>query len=102
MNDAASKRPNVVLITADELRWDCYAGGQDTWLHTPNINRLAAEGVTLPNCYSNSRVCMPTRYTWLTGLYASQTERGPRNGYDFPTNLPTFVADPGEPGHSRL
>jgi arylsulfatase A-like enzyme len=75
--DSMQPTPNILLITDDEHRWECLAGGDRAWCATPTIDRLRAEGTTVHNLYSSSPVCMPTRHTWLTGLCASQTERGP-------------------------
>lgn len=92
MSEANSgKRPNIIFLTNDEHRWDFFAGGQVQGLRTPAFDRLKAEGVTLTNAISNCPVCMPTRFTWLTGLYASQSAAGPRNGKDWPKGHPTVA-----------
>ncbi len=62
-------RPNIVLILADDLGYGdiaCY-GCEDT--RTPNIDRLAAEGVRFTSFYSNGPECSPTRTALLTGRY---------------------------------
>jgi len=64
-----SPRPNIVLILADDLGYGdiaCY-GCEDT--RTPNIDRLAAEGVRFTSFYSNGPECSPTRTALLTGRY---------------------------------
>jgi arylsulfatase A-like enzyme len=66
------RRPNVVFILADnEGAWQlgCY-GNPD--IKTPNIDRLAAEGVRFTRSLSSNPVCSPTRATYLTGLIPSQ------------------------------
>src|SRR5438270_898284 len=66
----AARRPNVVLILADDLgigELGCY--GQ-TKIKTPNIDRLAAGGMRLTQAYSPSPVCAPSRCCILTGEYA--------------------------------
>lgn len=64
---------NILLIIADDLGKDqigIYAGGEDDGRPaTPNIDRLAAEGVRFENAYSNP-ACSPTRATILTGRYS--------------------------------
>jgi arylsulfatase A-like enzyme len=63
---------NVVLILTDNQgAWTlgCY-GNPD--IQTPNIDRLAREGMLFENCYSSNAVCSPTRATLLTGLLPSQ------------------------------
>jgi arylsulfatase A-like enzyme len=69
---AADRRPNIVLILTDnQAAWTlgCY-GNPD--IHTPNIDRLAREGVLFERCFSSNAVCSPTRATLLTGLIPSQ------------------------------
>ena len=68
----AAKRPNVVFILTDNHgAWTlgCY-GNQD--IRTPNIDRLAAEGMRFTRAMSSNPVCSPTRATYLTGLIPSQ------------------------------
>lgn len=84
-------KPNIILLTDDEHRWDFYTGGLIENLRTPAIDRLKRDGVTMTNAVSNCPVCMPTRFTWLTGLYASQSAAGPRNAKDWPRTHPTVA-----------
>ncbi len=69
----AQDRPNVIFILADDLGYgdlSCY--GQKK-LNTPNIDRLAAEGLRFTNHYSGSPVCAPSRSTLMTGLHSGHT-----------------------------
>lgn len=71
-NEATSARPNVVLIVTDNQgAWTlgCY-GNPD--IKTPNLDRMAAEGVRFNRAFSNNPVCSPTRATLLSGLMPSQ------------------------------
>jgi len=64
------RQPNVVLIYADDLGYgdvSCYGATRVT---TPNIDRLANEGVRFTNAHSASATCTPSRYAMLTGEYA--------------------------------
>lgn len=66
---STSKRPNIILIMADDLGYGdlgCY--GND-WINTPNIDALAAEGMRFTDYHSNCPVCSPTRTALLTGRY---------------------------------
>lgn len=67
-----AQRPNLVLILADDLGWadlSCY--GND--LHqTPNLDRLARQGVRFTDAYAASPVCTPTRAAILTGLHPAR------------------------------
>ncbi len=74
---AEPARPNIVLIVLDDLGFSdlgCYGGE----IQTPNIDRLAAEGVRFTR-FTNAARCCPTRASLLTGLYAHQVGLG-RNG----------------------
>jgi N-acetylgalactosamine-6-sulfatase len=66
---ASVRKPNIVLIVADDLGYGdvgCY-GCQD--IRTPNIDRIAAEGVRFTTFYANAPECTPTRTALLTGRY---------------------------------
>jgi arylsulfatase A-like enzyme len=70
---ASARRPNIVLILADDLgRGHVGVYGQKQ-IHTPQIDRLAAEGIKFNNCYSGSNVCAPSRSTLMTGLDTGHT-----------------------------
>ncbi|MCT4644234.1 MAG: sulfatase [Carboxylicivirga sp.] len=67
------KKPNFVIIMADDLGYadlGCYGS---TTINTPNIDRLAAEGIRLTDFHSNGSVCSPTRAAMLTGKYQQRT-----------------------------
>ncbi len=66
---SAERKPNVVLILADDLGWsDTTLFGTTTFYKTPNIERLAARGMTFSRAYSASPLCSPTRASVMTGL----------------------------------
>ena len=65
--DAGVKTPNIVLIMADDLGWkDLHCYGNDR-LDTPNIDRLARQGLLFTDAYSAAAVCTPTRAALMTG-----------------------------------
>ena len=66
----AADRPNIVLIYADDLGYgdtSCY-GAKD--VHTPNIDRLANEGLRFTDAHAAAATCTPSRYAMITGEYA--------------------------------
>ncbi|MBM3808480.1 MAG: arylsulfatase [Acidimicrobiia bacterium] len=66
---AQARRPNIIFIMADDLGWGelgCY--GQKK-IRTPNIDRIAAEGIRFTDAYSGSPVCAPSRCVLLTGYH---------------------------------
>jgi len=67
---APSKRsPNIILILADDLGYNEVGAYGQKKIRTPNIDRLAQEGVRLTDHYSGSPVCAPSRAVLLTGLH---------------------------------
>ncbi|MBN1124841.1 MAG: arylsulfatase [Sedimentisphaerales bacterium] len=64
-----TRKPNVVIIYADDLGYGdvgCYGA---TEVKTPNIDRLASQGLRFTNAHSSSATCTPSRYAMLTGEY---------------------------------
>ncbi len=61
-------RPNVVLFLIDDLGWMDLACQGNARLHTPNIDRLASQGMRFTDAYAAAPVCSPTRAAVLTGL----------------------------------
>ena len=69
----AARRPNILFILADDLGWTdlgCYGS---SFYETPNLDRLAAEGMRFTHAYAASPVCSPTRASILTGRYPQRT-----------------------------
>lgn len=67
-----TKKPNILLIYADQMRYDCagFSGNPD--VKTPNIDRLANEGVCFDEAFTSYPLCTPFRGSLLTGKYAHQ------------------------------
>lgn len=64
-----NSRPNIIWIMADDLSWgDLGCFGSEKIL-TPNIDRLATEGIRFDACYSGSTVCAPSRSSLMQGLH---------------------------------
>jgi len=69
----APSRPNLVLIMADDLGWaDLGVYGQKV-VPTPNLDRLATEGIRFTNAYAGCSLCAPSRSVLMTGLHMGHT-----------------------------
>jgi N-acetylglucosamine-6-sulfatase len=94
------KRPNIVFIFSDDHRWDALGAAGNKAVHTPNLDRLAAEGIYFRQGTVHVPQCSPSRATLLTGLaphqhgyYSNQHQRPDatkREGFGFPT-LPLLL-----------
>ena len=74
-SDSTPQKPNIVVILADDLGYgdvQCYNKDRGK-IPTPNIDRLATQGMRFTDGHSSSGVCSPSRYTLLTGRYHWRT-----------------------------
>jgi arylsulfatase A-like enzyme len=72
---AEAKRPNFVFFLVDDLGYmDIGANNANTFYETPNVDRLAAEGMRFTNGYAANPVCSPTRYSIMTGKYPTRVD----------------------------
>ncbi len=63
-------RPNIVLIYMDDLGYGDTSAYGSTTIRTPNMDRIAREGVRFTSGYATSATCTPSRFSLLTGKYA--------------------------------
>jgi len=94
VNDAAKPagRPNILFVFSDQQRWDtveCYGSPVFKGL-TPNLDRMAADGVRFANSLTCQPVCGPARACLQTGKYASQTTCN-TNGISLPRSERTLA-----------
>jgi len=74
---AAERKPNFIYVFTDDQRWDALGvvqreqgeKGRFPWLKTPNLDRLAAEGLRFRNAFVVNSLCAPSRATLVTGQY---------------------------------
>ena len=86
---AEPDRPNVLVIITDDQRWDAMSCAGHPFLKTPNIDRLAHEGVRFTNAFVTTSLCSPSRASMLSGLYAHR--HGVLNNFtDYPNHLPNY------------
>jgi arylsulfatase A-like enzyme len=68
----ARKKPNLVVILVDDLRFDEFGAGGHPYMKTPHIDRLAREGALFERAFHTTPICSPNRASIMTGQYASR------------------------------
>ena len=85
-------KPNIIFIMVDDMGWadlGCYGS---TKVHTPNIDRMAGEGIRFTQAYSGCTVCAPARSVLMTGLHTGHTPvRGNTGGIGLPDDALTVA-----------
>ena len=87
LNAFAQQRPNIIFVMADDMGYgDIEPFGQKL-IKTPNLSRMAQEGITLTNHYAGTSVCAPSRCALMTGLHTGHAEvRGNMQKCEWRTN----------------
>ena len=70
----AQQAPNIVVILADDMAWDDLGAFGNKNVRTPNLDRLAAEGMTFEQAFLTISSCSPSRASILTGRYPHETD----------------------------
>jgi arylsulfatase A len=68
-NSAPAEKPNIIVIVADDLGWSDLSCYGNTFIETPNLDKLAKSGVRFTNAYAAASLCSPSRASLLTGLH---------------------------------
>lgn len=68
---AQNDKPNILVIMTDQQSSQMLSIAGNTWLDTPNLDRLARQGVRFDKAYATNPVCVPSRFSLQTGLYPS-------------------------------
>ena len=84
-----ASRPNVLFIMADQFRADHLGSAGGGFVRTPNLDRLAARGVRLRHCCTNSPVCAPARIGLATGLQPVRLGATDNRAF-LPLSVPTY------------
>ena len=94
---AATTRPNILLLMADQWRADCLGAAGNPVIHTPNLDQLAASGTRFTNAYSATPTCTPARAGLLTGLapWNHGMLRYAEVGARYPVEMPRALRDAG-------
>ena len=75
-SNAQSQQPNIIYIMSDDMGYGDLSGYGRKDYATPNLDRLASQGVKFVNAYSAGAVCTPTRAAFMTGRYPARTPVG--------------------------
>jgi N-acetylglucosamine-6-sulfatase len=67
-----AKKPNLLVILIDDLRYDEFGAGGHPYMKTPNVDRLAHEGALFERAFHTTPICSPNRASIVTGQYASR------------------------------
>ena len=96
----ATGKPNFLLIIADDCTWSDLEihGGQ---AKTPNLKKLASEGMTFERCFQSSPTCSPTRHNLFTGLYPVKSGAWPNHtmAYDHVKSIAHYLQAGGYRTH---
>lgn len=94
-------RPNLVFLFTEGQRWDCLSSAGHPILKTPNMDRIAHEGVSFKNAFCTNALCAPARASALTGMWSrtsgaldNHTVHSP-----FPPNISIFTDQLREAGY---
>lgn len=78
------RRPNILWICTDQQRWDTIASLGNRHIRTPNLDRLAANGVAFTHAYCQNPICTPSRASFMTGCYPSSVHVHRNGNSHFP------------------
>jgi N-sulfoglucosamine sulfohydrolase len=96
----AMEKPNFLVIIADDCTWSDLEihGGQ---AKTPNLKKLASEGMTFERCFQSSPTCSPTRHNLFTGLYPVKSGAWPNHtkAYDHVKSIAHYLQAGGYRTH---
>ncbi len=97
-----SDRPNILLIMTDQQRWDTLGAARNPIIDTPNLDRLAAQGVSFETAITPAPVCAPARAALMSGYAPSRTHFTANNDYlaDQEDTLPTLLNAAGYATHA--
>ena len=85
---ADSQKPNIIFILGDDIGYGDFSCYGATKVKTPNIDKLATQGLRFTDAHSAAATCTPTRYAFLTGQYAF---RNPLDSHILPGDAPLSI-----------
>ena len=93
-----NKKPNIVLIIADDMNWDDSGAYGNASIQTPNIDQLAKDGMRFTQAFLTTSSCSPSRASIITGKYPHNTDAEQLH-WPLPEGHPTFVEKLKESGY---
>ena len=98
MADKPNDKPNLLFLFSDQHAQKIAGCYGDEIVQTPNLDRLAASGVTFTNAYCPSPLCVPSRMSLLSGRYPSQQDVWMNDDF-LASDIPTFAHSLGAAGY---
>ena len=83
-------RPNILILMVDQLNGTFFPDGPASFLHAPNLRRLADHSLRFQNCYTGSPLCAPARASFMSGQLPRRT-RVYDNAAEFASDIPTYA-----------
>ena len=100
MGKTSSQRPNIVWIGVDQMRYDTLGCNGNALCKTPNVDRIASQGICFDRAYCPTTLCTPARASMFTGQYAFH--HGMLTNCEFYHTIAPELPDPGMLLHPRL
>ena len=85
-----TRDPNILFVFTDQQRADSL-GAVNGWARTPHLDALADDGVLFTSCFTNSPVCIPSRFSLMSGLYPHNLGVQTNRNATYPARLDTWV-----------
>lgn len=101
MNDlwVAAQRPNIVIIVSDDHAYQTISAYGSKFMQTPNIDRIAKEGVRFNKAYVTNSICGPSRAVILTGKYSHKNGFKDNVSANFNGAQNSFIKELGKRGY---
>ena len=95
------KQPNIIMVFTDQHNGRVVHAMGDPYVRTPNMDRMAENGVIFENTYCNSPLCVPSRSSMLSGLMPHKTKIF-NNAQSLPSDKATFVHSLAAAGYETV
>lgn len=97
---AQESRPNILFCIADDASFAHFGAAGCPWVHTPNFDRVARNGLFFSNCYTPNAKSGPSRSIILTGLYSWQLKNAGNHLAYFPAEIKVFTEELSANGYN--